>query len=396
LPLTARKFDTVLVVVDKLSKMAHFIPTSHNITACETAWLFVTNIFRLHGMPHSIISDRDGRFTSDFWQALFDILGCSLRMSSSYHPQTDGQSERTIQVLLQMIRATCRIHNEKWDLIIPLLEFPYNNAVHCSTHMTPFYMNYAQHPHVPLTLSKLIPRNKHLSDNQRANQLTKHLSQILHDARTSLTNASATQKRYADKKRRNVSYNVGDEVLLSTKHLPQYRNCRKVRDIYIGPFKIIKRIGEVSYKLDLNHSDICLHDVVHIQYLRPYKHNTMINKDAYKSYDWIVIRELLKSKLDTTANTSTTDTINNNNTLTIDTNSRIKEECIIDKRVLQRDKRRVTQYLVKYKDKSIDESKWINASDLSHFNKYIKLYENGYRQTLYEYSSVVPEPTFVW
>src|SRR5215471_19348643 len=110
LPLTARHFDTVLVIVDKLSKMAHFIPTSHDISAHETAWLFVTNIFRLHGMPHSIISDRDGRFTSDFWQALFDILGCSLRMSSSYHSQTDGQSERTIQVLLQMIRATCRVH----------------------------------------------------------------------------------------------------------------------------------------------------------------------------------------------------------------------------------------------------------------------------------------------
>src|SRR5215813_11055627 len=89
LPLTARKLDTVLVVVDKLSKMAHFVPTTHNISAYETAWLFINNVFRLHGMPYSIISDRDVRFTSEFWEALFDILECSLCMSSSYHPQTD-------------------------------------------------------------------------------------------------------------------------------------------------------------------------------------------------------------------------------------------------------------------------------------------------------------------
>ncbi|GJP78226.1 hypothetical protein CLOP_g8556 [Closterium sp. NIES-67] len=137
--------DAILVVVDRLMKMAHFIACQQIITAEQTAQLFLTNVIRLHGLPSAIISDRDPKFTSNFWRHLWDQFGTKLQFSSAYHPQTDGQTERVNQTMEQLIRTTCT-EPSTWEKSLPLLEFTYNNATSATTNQSPFFLNYGQDP----------------------------------------------------------------------------------------------------------------------------------------------------------------------------------------------------------------------------------------------------------
>ncbi|GJP62447.1 hypothetical protein CLOP_g19509 [Closterium sp. NIES-67] len=142
--------DAILVVVDRLTKMAHFITCQQTITAEQTAQLFLTNVIRLHGLPSAIISDRDPKFTSNFWRHLWDQFGTKLQFSSAYHPQTDGQTERVNQTMEQLIRTTCT-DPSTWEKSLPLFEFGYNNATSATTNQSPFFLNYGQDPVVPST-----------------------------------------------------------------------------------------------------------------------------------------------------------------------------------------------------------------------------------------------------
>ncbi|GJP61792.1 hypothetical protein CLOP_g18920 [Closterium sp. NIES-67] len=137
--------DVILVVVDQLTKMAHFIACQQTITAEQTVRLFLTNVIRLHGLPSAIISDRDPKFTSNFWRQLWDQFGTKLQFSSAYHPQTDGQTERVNQTMEQLIRTTCT-DPSTWEQSLPLLEFAYNNATSATTNQSPFFLNYRQDP----------------------------------------------------------------------------------------------------------------------------------------------------------------------------------------------------------------------------------------------------------
>ncbi|GJP83665.1 hypothetical protein CLOP_g13794 [Closterium sp. NIES-67] len=137
--------DAILVIVDRLTKMVHFIACQQNITAEQTAQLFIANVIRLHGLPSAIISDRNPKFTSNFWRHLWDKFGTKLQFSSAYHPQTDGQTERVNQTMEQLIRTTCT-DPQTWEKSLPLLEFAYNNATSATTHQSPFFLNYGQDP----------------------------------------------------------------------------------------------------------------------------------------------------------------------------------------------------------------------------------------------------------
>ncbi len=142
----SKTFDSIFVVVDRLTKIAHFIPCHKTVTGEETARLFIDNVYRLHGLPNDIISDRGTQFTSKFWQSLFKILGVDIKLSSAYHPQTDGQTERVNQVLEQYLRCTINYHQDNWVDLLPLAEFAYNNTLQGSTQQTPFFANYGHHP----------------------------------------------------------------------------------------------------------------------------------------------------------------------------------------------------------------------------------------------------------
>ncbi|CAI7855541.1 unnamed protein product [Closterium sp. NIES-53] len=149
LPSTSWGHDSILVVIDKFSKMGHFISTNATATAEASARLFFDRIITIHGIPATLISDRDPKFTSKFWKELMGLLGTKLAMSSAYHPQTDGQTERLNQVVEQLLRTTCKDDVSHWDTQLPTLEFAYNNASHAATGKTPFFLCYGREPLTP-------------------------------------------------------------------------------------------------------------------------------------------------------------------------------------------------------------------------------------------------------
>ena len=151
LPKTQRGHDAIVVFVDKMSKMAHYAATTTKVTAPQLARIFFNQVVRYHGVPKSIVSDRDSKFTSLFWRSLWKRIGTRLALGSAYHPQTDGQTERTNRILEDMLRAYVDNHQDDWDEYLMTAEFAYNNSVQSSTGHTPFYLNSGQHPHMPLT-----------------------------------------------------------------------------------------------------------------------------------------------------------------------------------------------------------------------------------------------------
>ncbi len=144
--LTVITKNLILVVVDRLTKMAHFTPCSKSITAEETAQLILDGIVRLHGLPEEIVSDRGPQFVSKFWHHLFELLGVDIRLSSAFHPETDGQTERTNQTLEQYLRCTMNYQQDDWLDLLSQAEFVYSNTTHALTGISPFFANYGFHP----------------------------------------------------------------------------------------------------------------------------------------------------------------------------------------------------------------------------------------------------------
>jgi hypothetical protein len=142
----------VLTIVDRFSKMVHLFPVKETITGKQTAELFLNNIFRLHGLPEDIVSDRDPRFTASFWKQLFQLLGTQLKMSTTHHPETDGQTERVNRVVEDTLRCYVGNIGSSWSHYLPMVEFAINNSVHSSTGMTPFFANTCRHPRTPAIL----------------------------------------------------------------------------------------------------------------------------------------------------------------------------------------------------------------------------------------------------
>ncbi|KAE8875127.1 hypothetical protein PF003_g40762 [Phytophthora fragariae] len=154
LPKDSASNTGVVVFVDRLSKMVHLAAVPDTIDAAGTATLFIDRVFRQHGLPESIVSDRDPRFTGKFWTSVIKVLGTRLDMSTADHPQTDGQTERANRVVEDVLRSICAETPRRWSIMLPLVEFAMNNAVHASTGFTPFYVDGLTHPRVPLTPSR--------------------------------------------------------------------------------------------------------------------------------------------------------------------------------------------------------------------------------------------------
>ena len=155
LPLIGRKHDSVWVIVDRLTKSAHFLPVRTDYLLDKLAELYIKEIVRLHGIPISIISDQDPRFTLRFWGKLQEALGTRLNFSTMFHPQTDGQSERVIQILEDMLRSYVIDYEGSWDRHIPLVEFVYNNSFQSSIGMASYEALYGRRCRTPLCWTKL-------------------------------------------------------------------------------------------------------------------------------------------------------------------------------------------------------------------------------------------------
>jgi hypothetical protein len=272
LPRTPRGHDSIVTFTCKLSKMIHIFPTTTTLTAPELARLFFTGIFKHHGLPRMIISDRDKLITSDFWRSLFNLTGTKLHMSTAYHPQTDGQSERTNRTVEDMLRPFVNERLDNWDDLLPAAEFAYNNTVHAGTGYTPFYMNYGQHPLTPACFLNPPETPPH---NQSADDFASRMRATLTSATEHLRRAIDKQKTQADKSRRQVEFQVGDKVWLDGRNLPLKvpENSRKLQHRRYGPYTITAKVLPVSYKLDLPKS-LSIHPVFHVSLLSPYRDPT--------------------------------------------------------------------------------------------------------------------------
>ncbi|KAD6795232.1 hypothetical protein E3N88_06128 [Mikania micrantha] len=221
LPLTAKRYDAIWVIVDRLTKSAHFLPIRETYTSEKLSELFVKEIITRHGVPVSIVSDRDTRFVSRFWKQFHESMGTRLNISTAYHPQTDGQSERTIQTLEDMLRAC-------------IIDFG---------------------------------GQKEVGSKAAVLDLTEKLQLV----KARMKAAQDRQKSYADKRRRPIEFEVGDQVLLKVspwKGVIRFRKRGKLSPRFIGPFRIIARVGKVAYRLDLPDKLSGIHPTFHVSHLR--------------------------------------------------------------------------------------------------------------------------------
>ena len=267
LPLTPRVVDAVWVIVDRLTKTARFIPIRPQYTLERLAKLYVDNIVRLHGVPESIVSDRDPRFTSKFWEGLQKAMGTTLKFSTAFHPQTDGQSERTIQILEDMLRACVIDFKGSWDEKLPLIEFAYNNSYQATIQMSPYEALYGRKCRTPLFWNEVGERS--LVGPEFVEETCKVVDIIKERVRT----AQNRQKQYADTRRRDLEFTVGDKVFLKVspmRGLKRFGKKGKLSPRYVGPYEILARKGKVAYQLALPPSMSSVHDVFHISLLKKY------------------------------------------------------------------------------------------------------------------------------
>ncbi|KAJ0627218.1 putative nucleotidyltransferase, Ribonuclease H [Helianthus annuus] len=272
LPRTFKKNDTIWVVVDRLSKSAHFLPIQQGFSVSRLSEVFTQEIIRLHGTPVSIVSHRDPRFTSRFWKGFQAAWGTKLRFSTTFHPQTDGQSERTIQTLEDMLRACALEWTGNWDEYLCLVEFAYNNSWQASIGMAPFELLYGRKCRAPICWEEV---GEKIIEGPELVQVTNEKVAI---AREKLKEAQSRQKSYADRHRRALEFNVGERVFLRVspcKGVRRFGIKGKLSPRFIGPFEILERIGEVSYRLALPPQLSHVHNVFHISLLRGYNYHPL-------------------------------------------------------------------------------------------------------------------------
>jgi len=265
LPL-AQGYNSILVVVDRLTKIVHFIPTMEKTSAEELARLFRDNVWKLHGLPESIISDRGPQFAAELMWELNEILGVKSKLSMAFHPQTDGQTERVNQELEQYLRMIIDHRQEQWPEWLGMAEFVYNNKAHSSTRMTPFKANYRQDPRIGFEGRK---KGKYAG----AEKFIKKMKEIQEEAKATLGKAQADMKKYADRKRSDVEeYKVGDLVMLSTKDLKYQmirRRTEKLMERFVGPYKVKEIVSLNMVRLQLP-STVKIYLLVNVSRIRRY------------------------------------------------------------------------------------------------------------------------------
>lgn len=254
----------IFVVVDQLSKYAHFMPLTAHYISHFVALVFLEHVVKLHGVPRTIVSDRDKVFTGAFWKHLARLQGTQLRMSSAYHPQTDGQTEAVNKSLEMYLRCFVSDHPRRWLDHLAWAEYWYNTSHHSAIGMTPFQAVYGRLP-PPLL------RHSSTEDTPPGlHQLMIERDAVLADLKHHLTHTQARMKHFADAKRREVQYEVGEFVFVKLQpyrqHSVQLRRFQKHAMRYFGPFKILAKIGSVAYHLDL-HATTRIHSVFHVSLL---------------------------------------------------------------------------------------------------------------------------------
>ncbi|GJT84619.1 putative reverse transcriptase domain-containing protein [Tanacetum coccineum] len=247
LPRTSIGYDTIWVNVDRLTKSAHFLPMRENDPMEKLTRLYMKVVTR-HKIPVSIIYDHDSRFMSLFWRLFQKALGTRLDMSTAYHPQTDGQSERTIQTLEDMLRACVIDFENGWDRHLPLIEFSYNNSYHTNIKVAPFETLYGRKCRSPVCWTKV--GDTQLTGPEIIHETTEKIVQI----KQRIQAARDRQKSYGDVRHKPLEFQVGDKVMLKVlpwKWVICFGKRGKLNPRYIIPFKVLAKVEIVAYRLEL-------------------------------------------------------------------------------------------------------------------------------------------------
>ncbi|WMV25861.1 hypothetical protein MTR67_019246 [Solanum verrucosum] len=265
LPKSRRPHDSIWVIVDRMTKSAHFLPVKTTNTAEDYAKLYVQEIMRLHGVPISIISDRGAQFTAQFWKSFQKDMGSKVNLSTTFHPQIDGQVERTIQTLEDMLRACVIDFKGNWDGHLPLVEFSYNNNYHSSIQMAPYEALYGRRCRSPIGWFEVGEAG--LIGPDLVHQAMEKVKVIQERLKT----AQSCQKSYTDIMRRALEFEVDDWVYLKVspmKGVMRFGKNGKLSPRYIGPYRISKWIGNVAYELELPQELTTVHPVFYISMLK--------------------------------------------------------------------------------------------------------------------------------
>lgn len=267
LPRTRTGKDTIWVVVDRLTKSAHFMPMKVTASMDELVKMYMDIIVRLHGVPVSIVPDRDTRFVSRFWKSFNQAMGTTVTLSTAYHPQTDGQSERTIQTLEDMLRACILDFKGSWIDYLMLVEFSYNNSYQASLGMAPYEALYGRKCRSPLCWDDVGERQI------VGPELVQITSEKVSLIRQRLKVAQDRQKSWADNRRRPLEFTSGEKVYLRvspTKGVVRFGMGGKLSPRFIGPYEILERVGDLAYRLALPPALSRVHNVFHVSQLRRY------------------------------------------------------------------------------------------------------------------------------
>uniref|UniRef100_A0A6Q2YIJ1 Gypsy retrotransposon integrase-like protein 1 n=1 Tax=Esox lucius TaxID=8010 RepID=A0A6Q2YIJ1_ESOLU len=254
---------TVLVVVDRFSKACRFLPLPGLPTALQTAEALFTHVFRHYGVPEDIVSDRGPQFTSRVWKAFMGRLGVSVSLTSGFHPEANGQVERVNQDLGRFLRSYCQDRPGEWAEFLPWAEYAQNSLRHSSTSLTPFQCVLGYQP-------VLVPwQSQPESGVPAVDDWFRRAEDTWSLAHRHIRRAGVRQKSAADRRRNDTPvYAVGDRVWLSTRNLPLRLPCRKLGPRFVGPFKVLGRVNEVTYKLQLP-PDYRINASFHVSLLRP-------------------------------------------------------------------------------------------------------------------------------
>ena len=344
LPKTARKHDSILVAVDRFSKMAHFLPCSRTLDASQVAKIFFDGVVKLHGLPKSIVSDRDVKFTSYFWKTLWHKMGTKLKFSTAFHPQTDGQTEVVNRSLGNLLRTLVGEHIGNLDLKLSIAEFAYNSSVNRTIGKSPHEIVFGYRPRQPIDL---IPVADHYRASESALSFASHIHELHKEINNKINESNADYKLRADVKKRFKVFNVDDYVMVRI-HPERFPpgTFKKLHARSAGPFKILEKLNDNAYVIDLP-KDFGISSTFNVADLVMYKgpdfnpHNPLLEEPEpiFESPSLPPLPDITSLKADDIDN-------------------------ILDDEVISTRDGGIHRYLVRWKNKLPAEDTWLDHSEL--------------------------------
>ena len=336
LPVVAGK-DAILVVCDRLSKMTHFVATTEGISAEGLARLFQDNVWKLHGLPESVVSDRGPQFAAELTKELNRMLGIKTKLSTAFHPQTDGQTGWMNQELEQYLRFFVEHRQKDWPEWLAAAEFAVNNKVHTATKVSPFMANYGKE----LRMGGDIRRKGKV---ESATAIVERMKKVHEEAEAALRKTQKEMKKYADRERKETEvWKKGDRVLLSTKDLVfKERPSKKLMERYVGSYIIKEVVSSNAVKLQLL-SSMRIHPVVNVSQIVRYKEQ--VKGQKVEEGKPVEIEEV--------------------------------EEWEMEKILNKKKIRGVVKYLVRWKGFTAEGDTWERKENLKNVEELIKEFEQG-------------------